>query len=245
MATPSSAQGRARAGAWVAAAIGSLGLVALGRAAIASGAAGGALLWAAAAVYAAVMGVVLWSVSRHHPHGTFGAANQVTVARVVFIALVAGAALEPPNAALAWWVIALTSVATVLDGVGGWLARRASLHSPFGARFDMEVDALLTLALSVLVWRFGKAGAWILGCGLMRYAFVAMSWGWPWLRGPLSPTIRGKTVAVLQFIGLGVALAPPVRPGPSRVIAAATLATLVWSFAVDVRRLYDTARNRP
>jgi phosphatidylglycerophosphate synthase len=238
MATPSSAPGRARAGAWVAAAIGSLGLVALDRVMTMSGATGGAPAWAAAAVYAAVMGVVLWSVSRHHPHGRFGAANQVTVARVVLTALVAGAALEPPTAALAWWVIALTGVACVLDGVDGWLARRARLHSPFGARFDMEVDALLTLALSLLVWRFGKAGIWILACGLMRYAFVAARLGWPWLGRPLSATARGKTVAVLQFVGLGLALAPPVRPGASRIIAASTLVALVWSFAIDVRRLY-------
>ena len=31
----------------------------------------------------------------------------------------------------------------------------------FGARFDMEIDALLILALSILAWRHGKAGAWV------------------------------------------------------------------------------------
>jgi multidrug efflux pump subunit AcrA (membrane-fusion protein) len=38
----------------------------------------------------------------------------------------------------------------MLDGVDGWLARRHEIASRFGARFDMEVDALLILALSVL-----------------------------------------------------------------------------------------------
>ena len=47
-------------------------------------------------------------------------------------------------------------------------------------------------------------------------------------------TRRGKTVAVLQFAGLSTALAPIVVPPLSAVLAAATLAVLVWSFAVDV-----------
>ena len=127
----------------------------------------------------------------------------------------------------------------------GWLARRTRLHSPFGARFDMEIDALLTLALSLLVWRFDKAGVWVLACGLMRYAFVAARSVWPWLGRPLSSTRRGKTVAVLQFVGLGLALLPVIGRSASRVIAASTLAALAWSFAVDVGRLWLAARSEP
>jgi phosphatidylglycerophosphate synthase len=245
MRTPPSPEDRARAGAWVAAAAGAIGLFALGRTTTSSGAGGPAMLWASAAIYGAVMALVLWSVTRHHPHGRFGPANQVTVARVVLTALTAGAALERPTPALAWWIIAWTVLACGLDGVDGWLARRTRLHSPFGARFDMEIDALLTLALSLLVWRFDKAGVWVLACGLMRYTFVAARWVWPWLGGPLSPTRRGKTVAVLQFVGLGLALSPAIGRGASRVIAASTLAALAWSFAVDVRRLRLAARSEP
>ena len=62
---------------------------------------------------------------------------------------------------------------TLLDGVDGWLARRHRIASAFGARFDMEIDALLILALSVLAWRHEKAGAWVVASGLLRYAFVA------------------------------------------------------------------------
>ena len=244
MATPPSAQGRAGAGASAAAAIGAIGVIALGRVVTMSGAAGGALPWSSAAFYVAIMAVVLWSVGRHHRHGAFGPANHVTVARAVLTSLVAGAALERPTDALAWWIIALAGIACLLDGVDGVLARRTGLHSTFGERFDMEVDALLVLAVSVLVWRFGKAGAWILGCGLMRYAFVAARLAWPWLGRPLSPTLRGKTVAVLQLVGLGAALAPIVRPPASGAIAALTLAALAWSFAIDVRRLHRAESGR-
>ena len=77
----------------------------------------------------------------------------------------------------------------------------------------------------------------MLTCGLMRYSFVGNGWVVPWLAGPLTPTLRGKSVAVAQFVGLGLALAPVVPASASAVVAATTLAALVWSFAVDVARL--------
>ena len=65
----------------------------------------------------------------------------------------------PPVAATA---AAAGLAATVLDGLDGWLARRAGMASAFGARFDVEVDALLIQALAILTWRYGKAGPWVL-----------------------------------------------------------------------------------
>lgn len=235
---------RAASGAWLAAGLGSMGLAAIASAMMASGAAGPRLTGVAGLAYGLVMAAVLWLVTGHHVHGSFGPANHVTVARVVLTAIVLGAAVEPPSDGLAWWVIALTSVAGVLDGVDGWLARRTGLHSPFGARFDMEIDALLILALSVLVWRFDQAGAWILASGLMRYAFVAAGWFWTWLAAPLTPTRRAKIVAVLQFAGLGVALLPVLEPAVSAPIAAAALAALVWSFGLDIGRLWTSRLHR-
>jgi phosphatidylglycerophosphate synthase len=229
---------RAASGAWLAAGLGSIGLAAVASALVASGAAGPRLTWVAGLVYVLVMAAVLWLVTGHHVHGSFGPANHVTAARVVLTAVVLGAVVEPPSYTLAWWVIALTAIACILDGVDGWLARRTGLHSPFGARFDTEIDALLTLALSVLVWRYEKAGPWILASGLIRYAFVAAGWFWTWLAGPLTPTRRGKVVAVLQFVGLGIALLPILDRAVSGPIAAATLGGLVWSFALDIGRLW-------
>jgi phosphatidylglycerophosphate synthase len=125
----------------------------------------------------------------------------------------------------------------VLDGLDGWLARRTGMASEFGARFDMETDAALILVLSILVWQHGKAGAWVLLSGLMRYAFVAAGWLLPWLARPLQSTRRGKTVAVGQLVGLSVALAPMVPAPLSDVAAALTLTALAWSFAIDIARL--------
>jgi phosphatidylglycerophosphate synthase len=191
----------------------------------------------AALVFAVMMAVVFATVGAHHPFARFGPANYVTMIRGALVALAAAMLVEPPAAAIAWWVVGATACLAVLDGLDGWLARRTGLASAFGARFDVEVDALLILVLSLFVWRHDKAGAWVIACGLMRYAFVAAGWFLPWMNGPLTPTLRGKSVAVGQFTGLGLALVPVVPAPASAIVAAITLAALAWSFAVDVMRL--------
>ncbi|MGE0043131.1 MAG: CDP-alcohol phosphatidyltransferase family protein [Vicinamibacterales bacterium] len=197
-----------------------------------------ALPLAGGAVFTAALVVAAPGLRRHHPFGRLGAANAVTLVRLALVALLAALAGEPAGAAAAWVVVAVTVVLAGLDGLDGWLARRSGLASAFGARLDMETDAFLVLVLSVLAWHHGKAGPWVLGCGLMRYAFVAAGWGLAWMRGPLRPTLRGRTVAVTQFIGLAIAIAPVVPRPWSAAVAAVTLAVLAWSFGLDVGRLW-------
>src|SRR4029079_4836188 len=127
------------------------------------------------------------------------------------------------------------------DGVDGWLARRTRLSSRFGARFDMEVDALLIMALAVLAWQFGKARAWFFLSGLLRYIFIAAGWIWPWMRDPLPASRRRQTICVIQVVGFVVAVAPMVTP-PSRTLAAvASLIVLLYSFLVDTIWLWRHA----
>lgn len=187
--------------------------------------------------FAAAALLVVGRVGAHHPFPRFGAANFVTMLRVSLVAGVAGLIGEPPSPPAAWLAVGVVVLVAVLDGVDGWLARRSGEISAFGARFDMEVDAALILIISVLVWQHGKAGAWVITCGLMRYGFVAAGWVLPWMAGPLRTTRRGKTVAVGQFIGLGAALLPIVPVPSSDVVAALALATLLWSFALDIMGL--------
>lgn len=192
----------------------------------------------AIAVFSAMMTIAAGLAGAHHPFPRFGAGNQVTLIRAMLVALMASVLAEPVMPETAWWVVGATALVATLDGLDGWLARRTRMASVFGARFDMETDALLILVLSVLVSQYGKAGAWVIVCGLMRYVFVAAGWILPWLAGPLTPTLRGKAVAVGQLLGLSTALAPAVAAPTSAIVAAITLAALVWSFAVDVRRLW-------
>jgi phosphatidylglycerophosphate synthase len=189
-------------------------------------------------VFATAFAAVCVLIGHHHPHQRFGAANQVTLARAVLTALLAALVAEPADAAIAAAAVGAAVAVTVLDGVDGFLARRNRMVSRFGARFDVETDALFVMVLSVLVWQYGKAGAWVLIGGLLRYAFVAAGWILPWLAGPLRPTRRARVIAVCHMAGLIVALAPLVPVPLSTAAAGASLALLSWSFAVDIRRLW-------
>src|SRR3954465_10537106 len=177
---------------------------------------------------------------QHHPHATFGAANYVTLIRAVLTLVLLWIVTLAPGPRLAWIGGWMAGAVAALDGVDGWLARRSGMWSTFGARFDMETDAALLLVLSILALRFGKAGLWVLLIGLMRYLFVAAGWLLPWLNGPLTPTRRGKTVAVVQMVTLAISLVMP--RSASSTAAATALTLLVWSFAIDVGRLW---RARP
>jgi phosphatidylglycerophosphate synthase len=135
---------------------------------------------------------------------------------------------------------AAASVAvTLLDGVDGWLARRHDIASRFGARFDLEIDALLILALSVLAWRHDKAGAWVIASGVLRYAFVAAGALAPWLRGALPPSRRRQTICVVQIAALTLVMLPSVQPPISSLLAASALGALTGSFLIDTVWLWQ------
>ena len=188
----------------------------------------------ATAFFAVLFTSVVWVAGADHRYPRFGPANGVTTIRAILAALAAGLLGHPASPAALWWMIGLTALIAALDGLDGWLARVTRMESGYGARFDMETDAAFILVLSALVWQYEKAGAWVLCCGLMRYAFVAAGWMLPWLAAPLRATQRGKAVAVGQLLGLGAALAPIVPWPASAVVAGITLVALAWSFAIDV-----------
>ena len=189
-------------------------------------------------VCAAILTIALPRLRVYHPYPSFGPANATTAIRAVLAAVVCGLACETPTPAVAVGAVAAATAATVLDGVDGWLARRTKMASAFGARFDMEVDALLILALSILAWRHDKAGVWVLASGLLRYAWVAAGRMLPWLARPLTPTRRGRAICVIQVVVLLVVMLPSVVPPASTALATGGVLVLVYSFAVDTMRLW-------
>ena len=191
----------------------------------------------ALAVYAGMAGLV----GRHwpQPRRGLGPANRVTLLRGVLVAALAGAlAGFPVLGPQAEWLAAFALVALTLDGIDGWAARRWDCASDFGARFDMELDAFLILVLCGLLLMLGKAGAWVLAIGAMRYVFVAAMTVWRWLDAPLPPSGRRKLVCVWQVASLLICLLPQVGAGLASGLLGIALLLLTWSFAVDVRCLY-------
>jgi phosphatidylglycerophosphate synthase len=184
-------------------------------------------------------GVVLWFARRARQ--PLGGANAVTFVRLLLIAPLMGLLVETPSVALAWLAIAIAGVVLALDGIDGWVARRFGSVSDFGARFDMETDALLILVLSALALHFDKAGTWILASGLMRYAFVGAGKIWPWMSAALPASRRRQAACVVQIVTLLVCVAPFVARPWSSAIGALGLAVLTWSFFVDVRWLTSRA----
>ena len=194
-----------------------------------------------AACYAFLVALLLTGPDRP-PTARFGIANQATLARAILVCAIGGVvALGPTGAAQAWAVAAVALAAAALDGVDGWLARRYGA-SAFGARFDMETDALFVLILALVVWQFGKTGPWVLAAGAMRYAFGAAGLLWPVLRRPLPASRRRQAICAIQTLALVVCLAPAVAPGVAGPIAGVALAALAGSFLTDILRLLSAAR---
>jgi phosphatidylglycerophosphate synthase len=181
-------------------------------------------------------GVVWLARKRRAP---LGWANQVTLARLVLVSVLASALLQPTlYASAGWWLTGVALLGLVLDGLDGWLARRLGESSAFGARFDMEVDAALILILSIGLWMSSELGSWVLLLGAMRYGFVLSASVWPWLDAPLPPSFRRKLVCVWQVCALILALIPISGLLMQQLVLLAALAGLVYSFAVDVRWLW-------
>ncbi|MGE3840324.1 MAG: CDP-alcohol phosphatidyltransferase family protein [Vicinamibacterales bacterium] len=187
--------------------------------------------------------IVLTTVGSRHPFEHYGAANVVTTGRAALVTLVIGLAFETVAAQTALMACTVGLAVVTLDALDGTLARRTGRASEFGARFDMEVDAALILALCALAWLHGRAGSWVLLSGLYRYAFVAAGWAFPWLSRPLPPSRRRQAVCVLQILVLLIALPMAVPAGLAAFVLAAALFGLTWSFAVDVHWLWLARRG--
>jgi phosphatidylglycerophosphate synthase len=188
--------------------------------------------------YAALGCTVAIAASFRPAPARFGLANQVTLLRAGLVCLAGGALLASGQApGISWSLAGLIAAALSLDAVDGWLARRLGLTSAFGARFDIEIDALLLLILALLLWQTGRVDAWVLAIGLLRYGFVLAGRIRPWLRTPLPPSRRRKAICVQQGVTLLICLLPPVTPTLAGVAAALALTTLVLSFARDIHWL--------
>ncbi|MBW0117031.1 CDP-alcohol phosphatidyltransferase family protein, partial [Pseudonocardia abyssalis] len=117
----------------------------------------GAAGWAAGLGFAAGLWALLDTAARRAGTDTLGPADVVTLARA---ALVGGVLALVVHGAGPVPIVVVASVALVLDAVDGRVARRTGTVSALGARFDMEVDAVLLLVLSVHVATL--LGPWVL-----------------------------------------------------------------------------------
>ena len=187
------------------------------------------------AVFSLTSLVALRGMRIYHLHRSLGPGNGVTLIRAALVALLAGAIVAPNP--VSWIVFALACVAFALDGLDGWLARRSGLTSAFGARFDMEVDALLGAVLALILLSNGHVGVEILLLGFTRYAFVGASLFLPKLRGPLPDSLRRKTICVIQIAALIALLCPMTPLWLMSPLSWGAAILLLVSFLTDTRYL--------
>jgi phosphatidylglycerophosphate synthase len=198
-----------------------------------------------------VLMVLLWLLLEHGLRreglARLGPANAVTLVRAGLVVAITALVVQSwsddvPRALL----VALSSVALVLDLVDGRLARARGTVTALGAAFDMETDAFLILVLSVYVVPI--AGAWVLLIGLARYLLLLATAAWPWLGEPVPTRPWAKVVAAVQGVVLVVAAAEVLPTGWAQALLAAALLLLLESFGRQVvtlgRQRHQGARSR-
>lgn len=186
----------------------------------------------AAALATGALALLVGSTTR----AGFGWADRVTLARLAITATLAGQLGGAPREA-GTALAGLALLALILDGADGWLARRRGEASAFGARLDMETDAILILTLCALIWAGGRTGGWIMTIGGLRYAFLLAQTAWPRLATPLPPSQRRRAVCAIQVGVLPLGLLPAMPPTGAKVLAATALALLCYSFVTDIHWL--------
>jgi len=146
---------------------------------------GYALRWLALAMCLSVYLMwVLWrSLPYNHRAGEkllfpgFGAGNNLTLARGILLAALAGFLFSPlPPGGLAWLPGLIYTLAVTADLFDGYLARRSNQVTQLGEKLDMSLDGLGVMIASVLVVQYGQVPAWYLLVGLARYLFLAGIW---------------------------------------------------------------------
>ena len=175
------------------------------------------------------------------PDGVFGWANRVTAVRFALALLLGAFGPATPG----WMLAATLGLAAALDVADGFIARRYGLSSAFGAAFDIETDALLTLIAEAQLWQRGRAGAWILVPGLLRYAYVLALAIVPATAGHVRSSRFGRCAFVALLVGLIAALLS--GGGAATVLAAIGTAAVTFSFARSFRwsyRSYPGARPK-
>ncbi|MGB3185499.1 MAG: CDP-alcohol phosphatidyltransferase family protein [Ornithinimicrobium sp.] len=189
-----------------------------------------------AALAPPVIGMVMILAGSIRRRGSepIGPADLVTVLRAALVSVVAAWAvlgLLSPGGTGGWPLTILATVALLLDGLDGAVARR-SRPTRAGATLDAETDAVMMLALSVIV--AADVGWWIVLAGALRYLFALTRAIRPAWRRPL-PARRSRRAVAAWSSGLLAACTAPLLAGaPATALSVVALGLLLWSFGRDV-----------
>ena len=135
----------------------------------------------------------------------------------------------------------LLLVFLILDGLDGFVARRFSCESSFGARYDMEIDALAVLFASSSLVVYHSYPIWVLCLGIWRYLFAF----WREIQFPSLNIERrsslGRLVFALIMLSLCLAFLLPENIGQYLLLF--SVCVLTGSFMQDVIFILEKAKN--
>jgi phosphatidylglycerophosphate synthase len=193
----------------------------------------GAAAAAAAVAYGAACDLLALRGLRRAGATSVGLANAVTWTRGALTGGAAGLAVqEYPGARVAGVLVACAALALALDAVDGRLARWTRTATPFGGRFDMEVDASLILVLSVAA--VPVLGPWVLLVGAARYLLLGAELALPRLRRAVPTTRWRKAVAGVQGAVLVVVCARVLPIEAAEALAGVSASALAVSFGTQL-----------
>jgi CDP-diacylglycerol--glycerol-3-phosphate 3-phosphatidyltransferase len=167
--------------------------------------------------------VALGRQERHQ--GRLGLATQLTLARGLLLAALAGFAAQAPSLdpRLALLPGLLYTTAALIDLVDGYVARRRGEESALGARLDVAVDALGLVVGPLAAVALGRLPAFYLLVGSAYYLFHGGLWLRRRLKLAIHPLPASRTTRMYAGYQMGLVatvLFPVVGP-PGTIIAAA------------------------
>lgn len=158
---------------------------------------------------------------------TLGLGNQLSLFRALVIGLLAGFLLMPkPQEALLWVIALLYTAASIVDGIDGYVARRAGQVTILGQRLDMEFDGLGIAVISLLAVWYSQLPPWFLSVGFARYLFVLGIW-WRRRTGRQVyeiPDSAHRRVMAGMLMGMMTVVLWPIVPPEMATLAGAVIA---------------------
>lgn len=231
------------------------------------------MIWLAAHSIALIALTIGFAASVHGPTGGFAAilltaegivafgwlfaeggfaarrpANAVTSVRlVVAIGLLAALVRPAPGQELAAALFAAAVLGEVTDFLDGLVARHSGATA-FGARLDMETDALFILALSLVAHSWYGVPVWVLGAGLIRYAAAVPFLFLPEPSFPRTFSRYAKTACAAAVILLLASIVPlrvdaGLRAAVGAVAVVILVVSFVWEAVLRLRALRSEANH--
>lgn len=170
---------------------------------------------------------------------TLGAANRITLLRGWLIAATAGCLVMLPGQSHTGWLYGpavLYSLAALLDGLDGMVARRQNRATRLGAELDTALDAFGLLVAPLFAVLTGKLPVAYLLVSLAYYLFQG-GIRWRQQQGrpvhPLPPSRVRRYLAGAQMVLVAVALWPPVPAGATQLAGIVLMIPLLFGFCRD------------